>query len=174
MDRVNEFNQICHKNIFAKKYKRFSRRILNMRLRTIYSWTIPLLFHNMFSHAVYKYIVRRSIQSTTLDFTRHRLVPMAQDKMQNTIQENAKQYHAAYHTMQPGPPPKCHTCKYFKPILYKGDVEIGKYYGTCKLFTKIDPITHINDPLFTHEARKSESYCGKEGRYYSLHPVFQK
>ncbi len=147
-----------------------------MQLHNIYSWTIPLLFHNMFSNAWYNFVIWRSIQSTSINFTRNQVLPIVQnkiyEKLQDKIQENAKQYH----TMKTLPIPTvpfCHTCKYFKPIMPKENGEIGQYYGTCKFFTKINPITHINEPLFAHEARRSDSYCGKEGRYYSLHPVFR-
>lgn len=147
-----------------------------MRLYSIYSWTIPLLFHNMFSHAVYKYMVRRSIQSVSVDFTRNHALPVLQVKLQDTTQDFMRH---ANNSSQTGPsfigsPPPCRTCKHFKPVIFKGEFEIGKYYGTCRLFTVHDPMTHIYGPLFSHEARRSESYCGKEGRYHSLHSVLRK
>lgn len=151
-----------------------------MQFNNIYSWTIPLLFHNMFSHAFFHFMVRRSIQSTSLNFTRNQVLPIVQtkiyEKIQDKIQDKMQNSRRQYHTMQSLPIPTvpfCHTCKYFKPIMPKENGEIGQYYGTCKFFTKINPITHINEPLFAHEARRSDSYCGKEGRYYSLHPVFR-
>lgn len=135
---------------------------MQLRLRNIYSWTTPLLFHSMFSHSFHQYIVRRTFQSMTLDTIRNHILPDIRAK-QESIQ-----------IMPFSPPPHCRTCKHFKPVIFKGEFEIGRYYGTCRLFTMRDPITNLHEPLFAHEARKSDAYCGKNGRYYSLHPVFRK
>ena len=135
-------------------------------MRTIYSWTIPLLFHNMVSYAFYKYIVGRSVQSIALYTVRNHALPLVQQK----VQQKADNYCAT----DPQKPLTCRTCRYFSPIVYKGDYMIGTYYGNCKLFTKRDVITNLHEPMMAHEARSSEAHCGKDGAYHTLHPLFRQ
>jgi len=61
---------------------------------------------------------------------------------------------------------KCSNCKHFISTTYKGNFEIGHYYGKCMKFTTVDPITNEFDYIPSVEARAKEIYCGKHGKQY--------
>jgi hypothetical protein len=120
----------------------------------------------MFSGAFYKYIIGRSVQSIALYTVRNHAVPLLQQKIQKKVND--------YCASDQQKPLNCRTCRYFSPIVYKGEYMIGTYYGNCKLFTKRDMITNLHEPMMAHEARGSEAHCGKQGGYHTLHPWFRQ
>jgi len=60
----------------------------------------------------------------------------------------------------------CRNCQHFIPLRFKNDFIISPNYGKCNKF-----ITIINKELdyeYVEKARRVETMCGSEGKYFSL------
>ena len=60
----------------------------------------------------------------------------------------------------------CIECKHFVKQYAFEKYYIGNYYGKCNKFKEKDILTLETISMFAHDARASEKYCGKTGKYF--------
>jgi hypothetical protein len=60
----------------------------------------------------------------------------------------------------------CIECKHFVKQYAFEKYYIGNYYGQCNKFKEKDKLTLETIPIFALDARVSEKYCGKKGKYF--------
>jgi len=61
---------------------------------------------------------------------------------------------------------QCIECKHFVKQYAFEKYYIGNYYGQCAKFKSKDKLTKETVPMFALDARVSEKYCGKKGKYF--------